>query len=229
MNTPQVKDPIRCVHILVKHTGSRNPVSRRTKQDITISKEQAFEKINKIKNMVTTSNFLQIAQQESDCGSFEEGGDLGIFGRGDMQAPFEKAAYELPVNSISGIVDTDSGLHLIMRLQIPQQIRCSHILCKHNQSRNPLSRRTDKPVTISKADATQELKNIKKTLNASNFAEIASTRSDCGSFKKGGDLGFFGLGEMQKPFEEIAFKLSPGEISDLVETDSGVHIIMRVE
>lgn len=51
--------------------------------------------------------------------------------------------------------------------------------------------------------------------------------SDCSSAKRGGDLGLFGRGAMQKPFEEAAFALKVGEMSQIVDTDSGVHIIIR--
>lgn len=61
----------------------------------------------------------------------------------------------------------------------------------------------------------------------SSFAELASKYSDCSSAKRGGDLGPFGKGAMQKPFEEAAFGLKVGELSEPVFTDSGVHIILR--
>ena len=50
------------------------------------------------------------------AGSFKAGGDLGSFGRGAMQKPFEDATFALEVGQMSGIVDTDSGSHLIFRL-----------------------------------------------------------------------------------------------------------------
>jgi hypothetical protein len=83
------------------------------------------------------------------------------------------------------------------------KVRTSHILCKHVGSRNPVSRRTGRPVTISKEDAIREIQGIIKHVrdDPGRFAQIASERSDCGSFSRGGDLGFFGRGEMQKPFE----------------------------
>jgi NIMA-interacting peptidyl-prolyl cis-trans isomerase 1 len=60
------------------------------------------------------------------------------------------------------------------------------------------------------------------------FSTIASTESDCGSAQKGGDLGMFGRGQMQKPFEDATFALPVGGLSDIVDTDSGIHIILRV-
>lgn len=61
------------------------------------------------------------------------------------------------------------------------------------------------------------------------FASLAQKYSDCSSHSKGGDLGHFSRGQMQKPFENATFALQPGEMSDIVETDSGVHIIYRTE
>ena len=60
--------------------------------------------------------FREKARSRSDCKSAERGGDLGRFGRGKMQTPFEEVAFALGVGALSGVVDTDSGLHLIYRL-----------------------------------------------------------------------------------------------------------------
>lgn len=51
--------------------------------------------------------------------------------------------------------------------------------------------------------------------------------SDCSSHEANGDLGWFGKGQMQRPFEEATYALSPGQISGVVETESGVHLILR--
>ena len=59
------------------------------------------------------------------------------------------------------------------------------------------------------------------------FSELASQFSDCSSAKRGGDLGHFGRGQMQKPFEDASFGLAVNEMSGPISTDSGVHIILR--
>lgn len=61
----------------------------------------------------------------------------------------------------------------------------------------------------------------------STFEELASKYSDCSSAQKGGDLGPFGRGQMQKAFEDATFALEVGQMSGPIWTDSGVHLILR--
>jgi NIMA-interacting peptidyl-prolyl cis-trans isomerase 1 len=60
------------------------------------------------------------------------------------------------------------------------------------------------------------------------LGNLAVSESDCSSARKMGDLGFFGKGDMQKEFEEAAFQLTPGQVSGVVETASGLHLIERL-
>jgi NIMA-interacting peptidyl-prolyl cis-trans isomerase 1 len=112
------------------------------------------------------------------------------------------------------------------------QVRAAHLLIKHTGSRNPVSRRTGEQVLLSAEDAMQELQAYESKINAEGvseaFPKYASERSDCSSFKNQGDLGFFGHGMMQAPFEEASFALQPGEMSGIVSTDSGFHLIYRI-
>jgi len=112
-------------------------------------------------------------------------------------------------------------------------VRASHILLKHRNVRNPYSwRDKERKIERSKEDALQEMRGIAAQLareGPHGFARIAERISECNSSKRGGDLGLFDRGAMQKPFEEAAFALKVGQMSGIVETDSGVHIILRTE
>lgn len=108
------------------------------------------------------------------------------------------------------------------------QVRASHLLVKHRDSRRPSSWR-EQEITRTKDEAIEELKKYIVMINEGQhtFEELASKYSDCSSAKRGGDLGFFARNQMQKPFEDAAFGLAVGEMSSIVETDSGVHVIKR--
>lgn len=109
------------------------------------------------------------------------------------------------------------------------QVRCRHLLVKHAESRNPVSRRTNLPITKSREEAWKEVHQLHRSLTSANFASFAQKYSDCGSYQRGGDLGVFTRGMMQRSFEDVAFRLEVGELSGIVETDSGFHVILRIE
>lgn len=110
----------------------------------------------------------------------------------------------------------------------PATVRASHLLVKHAGSRRPSSWRSE-VITISKADAIAKLDGLRARIVAGSvkFADLARVESDCSSAAKGGDLGAFGRGQMQKPFEDATYALAVGELSGIIDTDSGVHIILR--
>lgn len=105
-------------HILLKHTGSRNPNDSYRKRPITRSFDEAMAGINQVqKRLAAGERFEDIAGQLSECGSAARGGDLGVFGRGAMQKQFEDGAFALNVGQVSGPIVSDSGVHLILRYQ----------------------------------------------------------------------------------------------------------------
>ncbi len=89
-----------------------------------------------------------------------------------------------------------------------EKIKCSHILVQKEST------------------AKEVLEKLKK---GESFAKLAEQYSIDGTRKRGGDLGSFGRGAMVKEFEKAAFDLKKGEISGIVKTQFGYHIIKRTE
>jgi peptidyl-prolyl cis-trans isomerase D len=105
------------------------------------------------------------------------------------------------------------------RYVVEEQRRASHILIKVPKGAS------DDVRTAAKAKAEKLLAEVRKT--PGDFAKLAKENSDDpGSKERGGDLDFFGKGMMVKPFDDAVEKLKVNEISDVVQTDYGYHIIM---
>jgi len=98
----------------------------------------------------------------------------------------------------------------------PEMVRASHILVK-----------VDSAATDSEKNKAKKLiEEIKQKLDkGDDFASLAKKHSGCPSSSKGGDLGFFGHGQMVKPFDDAAFVLKVNEISNIVKTVYGYHLI----
>uniref|UniRef100_A0A7S0UMW3 Peptidyl-prolyl cis-trans isomerase n=1 Tax=Polytomella parva TaxID=51329 RepID=A0A7S0UMW3_9CHLO len=108
------------------------------------------------------------------------------------------------------------------------RVRACHILIKHKESRRPSSWK-EPVVTRTKEEAIDMARNIRRRLQdkEETFSVMAETESDCSSAKRGGDLGSFGPSQMQHAFEAATLALQVGEISEPIDTDSGIHIILR--
>jgi len=97
--------------------------------------------------------------------------------------------------------------------QEPEKVRARHILIK-------VGPETDKEKARGRIDEVR-----KRLQGGEDFARVATEVSEGPSGSQGGDLGFFGRGQMVKPFEEAAFSLEEGEISPVVETRFGYHVL----
>jgi peptidyl-prolyl cis-trans isomerase C len=103
----------------------------------------------------------------------------------------------------------------------PERVRASHIL---------ITVPKDADATAKTAARTKAADILKEVKAGKDFAALAKQHSqDPGSAENGGDLGFFQQGQMVGPFNDMAFKLAPGTVSDLVETEFGFHIIKVAE
>lgn len=102
----------------------------------------------------------------------------------------------------------------------PESFHASHILIGVKPEASPEGKKKARE----KAEAIRQ-----KIVGGADFAELAKTESSCPSSKQGGDLGFFSKDEMVPPFENAVRTLKPGEISTVVETQFGYHIIKLIE
>lgn len=103
------------------------------------------------------------------------------------------------------------------------QIRASHILLMYKGSMRSTA-------TRSKAEALDSINALKAEIaGGADFGDLARKNSDCPSGEDGGDLGKFPRGAMVPEFDQAAFALEPGQVSDVVETAFGYHLIQRTE
>ncbi len=98
----------------------------------------------------------------------------------------------------------------------PEEVRASHILIKVD----PQADESQRTQTLQKIEEIQV-----KAKKGEDFAALAREFSEGPSAPRGGDLNYFRRGQMVKPFEDVAFALEPGEVSDIVETRFGYHVI----
>ena len=124
-------------------------------------------------------------------------------------------------NVTSKIVITDAATNDYYKanpqlFKQPEQVKASHILIKVEPSADEAA----------KTAARKKITGIQQKLkDGGDFAELAKQNSEGPSAARGGDLGYFNRGQMVKPFEDAAFSLKTNEVSDVVETRFGYHLI----
>jgi peptidyl-prolyl cis-trans isomerase C len=106
------------------------------------------------------------------------------------------------------------------RLDTPEQVSASHILIKVAQDASE----DDKNNARTKIEGLRQ-----RAISGEDFAELAKQNSQDGSASNGGNLGYFKRGEMIKPFEDAAFGIEKNQISPVVETQFGYHIIKLLD
>lgn len=165
--------------------------------------------------------FGEAAAGHSSCPSSAQGGSLGGFVRGQMVPEFDEVAFNLEPGEVSDIFQTSYGFHVVLR---QLTIQASHILLAYQGAERSAATRT-------KEEALELMQSIQNSIwdCSLTFVDAAAEHSDCPSSSDGGDLGPFPRNVMAPAFEEAAFALQPGEISDIVETPFGYHLIMRTE
>ena len=151
----------------------------------------------------------------------ETGGELGWIMPFRYVYSLEEAVFNTPVGQVSEVFRTQYGFHIVLvEEERPHiDVQASHIMKMVPKGENNDSVEAAKRALID---------SIARVVTPENFAEVAQHESeDRGSSIKGGSLGWFGRGAMIKPFEDAAFSMKVGEISEPVRTAYGWHILYK--
>lgn len=200
--------------LTIAYQGSRNP-----KQPLYYDKAGALEVAQKIVDLARRqgTDFSKLVQEYTDLPQQTKIPDIRDVAE---VPPFLKGALKLDAGQISDPVDSPFGYLIFKRIE-SSMIEASHILISYAGALRSQQKRT-------KAEAQKLAEEILGKLNkGEDFAEMAQTHSNGPSATNGGSLGRFSQGAMVPAFDEAAFALQPGEVSQVVETPFGFHIIKR--
>ena len=179
----------------------------------------------------TGADFAKIAATYSDAPDALKGGEIGWRDPNRLPPLFAEALVKLAPGQVTPVMRSNTGFHLLKlvgkrnavaadkeKAVAQQQTRVRHILLKVSP-------------TMTAADARRKLGELKERLDnkAAKFEELARLFSNDGSAAKGGDLGWLYPGDSVPEFETAVAALAPGEVSGVVETPFGFHLIEVLE
>ncbi len=174
------------------------------------------------------SSVESMAKDHSDdAASKALGGDLGFISGKAQYIPIYQETQNLKAGQVlDHVVDMDAA-YVVAEVEDTKagdpQISARHILIQWTGAANAAS-----STTRSKDDALKLIKQIQSQVTAQNFADLAKKYSEePGAAQSGGDLGYFGKGDMVQPFETAVYALKTNQISDVVETQFGYHLILK--
>ncbi len=169
-------------------------------------------------------DFAMLARELSDSADRAEGGQLGSRTAERLPALFVEATQGLPVGSVTGVLRSGAGFHVLKVLErrtvIPTvaQARARHILLRASPK-------------LTEAAARGKLIDFKRRIESgqADFAALARENSQDASAAQGGDLGWSSPGQFVPEFEEVVNALTPGHVSEPEISRSGVHLIHVME
>ncbi len=190
----------------------------------TLKAYQAAEKLRS--DILQGASFDSLATMYSaDINTRESGGSMGWFSALQLIFPLENAAYNLNVNGVSDVVRTSAGFHLIKvngKRPYSGQVRVKHIL-------KAVSIEDSEDVAAFQKQQIDSLYNLIKA--GTDFDRVCEENSDdIYSRTNGGLLDPFGVGtRLESNFEQVAFSLKEGEVSEPIRSQVGWHIIKLIE
>jgi protein-export membrane protein SecD len=182
----------------------------------------------------TTADFAQLVKDKSeDQNTKANGGDLGYLKKDDPGYPeiYDAIAKLKPVSGaiIDKVITDDNGYNIVKITDVKkdEQVKASHILiCYEDAPAYSADMTCDSG--LNKEKALERINGLKAQATAENFAQLAKDNStEPAASSTSGELGWFSRGTMIQAFENAAFALGKGQISDVVETDFGYHLIYK--
>ena len=203
-------------HILLRAPESASPEQL---QKLRLRGEQALKRAR------AGENFAVLTAAFSDAPDALKGGDLGWRALDRMPTLYAEATARLGDGEVSDLLRSSAGFHIVKLLakrggSAPasiQQTRARHILVRINE-------------VVSESEARRKLENVRERIvNGIDFAEQARLYSQDGSAAKGGDLGWLSPGDTVPDFERAMDALKANELSPVVQSPFGMHLIQVQE
>lgn len=206
------REEYQIAHILLRAPESASPEQL---QKLRLRGEQALKRAR------AGENFAELTAAFSDAPDALKGGDLGWRPLDRLPALYADSAARLQAGGVSDLLRSSAGFHVIKLLgkrggagpASVQQTHARHILVRINE-------------VVSEGAARRKLENVRERIvNGVDFAEQARLYSQDGSAAKGGDLGWLSPGDTVPEFERAMDALKPGELSQVVQSPFGMHLI----
>jgi len=203
-------------HILLRAPESASPEQL---QKLRLRGEQA------LKRAQAGENFAELTAAFSDAPDALQGGDLGFRPLSRLPSLYSEVAGRLQAGEVSELLRSSAGFHIVKlvakrgggAVASVQQTRARHILIRVNE-------------VVSEAEARRKLEGVRERIaNGVDFAEQARLYSQDGSAAKGGDLGWLNPGDTVPEFEQAMNALKIDEVSPVVQSPFGMHLIQVQE
>jgi peptidyl-prolyl cis-trans isomerase SurA len=209
-------EEIHLAHILLRAPESASPEAL---QKLRLRGEQALQRARE------GTSFAELAASFSDAPDALQGGDLGWRPMDRLPQLYAETAARMRPGDVSDLLRSSAGFHILKLVAkrggggpvSVQQTHARHILIRVNE-------------VVSETEARRKMENLRERLvNGGDFAELARLYSQDGSAGKGGDLGWVSPGDTVPEFERAMDALKDNEISPVVQTPFGMHLIQVVE
>lgn len=219
---PPARVPVR--HILCNYRGARDAPRnlRRTREEARVRAGHIL-KLARGKGQ----DFAGLARKYSeDPETSLNGGDLGTIERGQLHPDLERAAFALDTGQVSEVVESPEGFHIIQRTE-PTEFQAAEIVITYTGARESSRYKLRTPRTREEARILAGEVH-RRILEGASFSGEAATSSDLFNHPVGGIFPIFKRGTHPLKLEEIITGLNIGEVSAVIETETGFHIVKRL-